>query len=835
MTGIVKHHSMALNRYNKKRNFATTPEPEGKAETKTASRFVVQRHHASHLHYDFRLELGGALKSWAIPKGPSLNPKDKRLAMMVENHPVSYINFSGDIPQGNYGAGNVIIWDKGNFIAVNKDQEKITEKQALAALHKGELKFILKGRKLKGEFVLVHLHNDKKKDNSWLLIKHKDEYAVNNNYNSEDFVSDRVKKTAEKKFTKKKLHKNPQIPPPEKKLSQYYKPMLATPAEKAFDNKEWIFEIKWDGYRAIAEWVDKKLKLCSRNGLSFLEKYPAIAEAVKKISHDAVVDGEIVLLDENLKPSFQKLQHFEDNTHLPLIYYVFDLLFLDQKDIRHLPLIERKKLLKKLLRKNKNSLLQYCDHIEEKGKDFFETAVKNNLEGMIAKKADSEYKCGIRSKDWLKIKHKKSREGIIVGYTQPRRSRKHFGALVLGQYDEGELKYMGHTGTGFDEKTLKELWNRMQPLITDHSPFNQRVKVNMPVTWLKPKLVCELNFSEVTEDGLLRHPVYTGLRIDKNFTEVKRSTEEPAALKENTNDKTIVVNKHEVVLSNLTKLYWPDDNISKGDMIKYYEAVADYILPYLKDRPLSLKRNPNGILDEGFFHKDAGGQAPAWISKINIHSESNDKTIHYIMCNNKASLLYIANLGCIEMNPWNSTSKKIDKPTYMVIDIDPSPKNSFDEVIQTALVVKSVLDKAGADCYCKTSGATGLHVYVPMGGKYSYEQVKDFAHIIAGLTVEQLNDITTIERSLSKRNDRIYVDYLQNRTGQTLASAYSVRPKPGAPVSAPLEWSEVKKGLSPSQFTIQNMLKRIQKKGDLFLPVLQKGIDLRKCLQKLEQ
>lgn len=290
-----------------------------------------------------------------------------------------------------------------------------------------------------------------------------------------------------------------------------------------------------------------------------------------------------------------------------------------------------------------------------------------------------------------------------------------------------------------------------------------------------------------------------------------------------------------MTLSNFEKIYWPEDKLTKGDMIEYYDAVADYILPYLKDRPLSLKRNPNGILDDGFFQKVSGEQAPEWVSRIDIHSESNDKTIHYIMCNDKASLLYIANLGCIEMNPWNSASKKTDRPTYMVIDIDPSPKNSFEEVIETALVVKSILDKAGADSYCKTSGATGLHIYVPLAAKYSYEQTKDFAHLVANLTVEQLSNICTIERSLSKRNDRIYVDYLQNRTGQTLASAYSVRPKPGAPVSAPLLWNEVKKGLSPSQFTIRNMLKRIQKKGDLFAPVLQEGIDLRKCLQKLEQ
>lgn len=847
---------MGLATYNKKRDFKQTREPEGKEDKKAGFRFVVQRHDASHLHYDFRLELGGVLKSWAVPKGPSLNPIDKRLAMMVEDHPVSYINFSGKIPEGNYGAGDVIVWDKGTFVPVNEKHEPITEKQALSNIHKGEIKFSLKGKKLKGEFVLVHLKSDTKKDNSWLLIKHRDEYALDK-YDSEEHTPAAALEASEKKkgkgVSKRFSTYTPVEPVEAKKLGEYYKPMLATLTDKPFDDKAWIYEIKWDGYRAVADWQGKKLQLYSRNGLSFIDKYPVIAEAVKTIKGDVVLDGEIVLLDEKGNPSFQKLQSYEDNQHLPLVYYVFDLLFLNKKDIRHLPLLQRKELLKEVLEKNQHELIHYCDHIEEHGIDFFNLARKQHIEGIIAKKADSEYTVGVRTREWLKIKNINSREAIIVGYTEPRNSRKYFGALVLAEYDGDTLRYMGHTGTGFDQAGLKELWNKMQPLVTDKSPFESKVKVNMPVTWIKPKLVCEIAFTEITNDGLLRHPVYQGLRIDKTTKEVKKQNEEPTPVKQvrgkksdivtvaeeenkdtGANDKEVTIDKHTLELSNLNKVYWPDEGYTKGDLLDYYEKIAKYILPYVKNRPMSLKRNPNGIADDGFFQKDAGGQAPDWIKKIDVFSESNSKTIHYLMCNDKASLLYIANLGCIEMNPWNSATPKIENPTYMVIDIDPADKNTFDEVIETAQVVKAILDKAGAPCYCKTSGATGLHVYIPIGAKYTYDQVKDFGHLVASMVVDQLPDTTSIERSLSKRGQKIYVDFLQNRKGQTLSCAYSVRPKPGATVSTPLDWKEVTTGLHPSNFNIKNIHARLDKIGDIFSPVLGKGIDLKKCLDKLE-
>lgn len=379
----------------------------------------------------------------------------------------------------------------------------------------------------------------------------------------------------------------------------------------------------------------------------------------------------------------------------------------------------------------------------------------------------------------------------------------------------------------------------MQPLVIKQSPFIKKVKVNMPVTWIKPKLVSQISYTESTKDGLLRHPVFQGLRDDKSINEVIKENEEPQTIDVMreilpTADLLLMIGSKSIQLSNLYKIFWPKEGFTKGDVIEYYKKIAPIILPYLKNRPLSLKRNPNGIIDDGFYQKDAGENAPSWIKKIDIHSASNNKTIHYIMCNDLPSLLYIANLGCIEMNPWFSTANKIDKPDYMVIDIDPSANNTFDQVIETALMVKSILDSAGADSYCKTSGATGLHVFVPMARKYDYDQVKNFAHVIATLTNEQLSNTTTLVRSLSKRgSNKIYIDYLQNRRGQTLASAYSLRPKPGAPVSTPLLWKEVKKGLNPLKFTIKTIHKRVEKMGDLFAPVLAKGIDIKKMSGKI--
>jgi bifunctional non-homologous end joining protein LigD len=615
--------------------------------------------------------------------------------------------------------------------------------------------------------------------------------------------------------------------------------MLAKLHDKAFDREGWIFEIKWDGYRAVAEVNGKNSRLYSRNGLAFENEYAVVFEELKRIKKKMVLDGEIVAFGENGMPSFQAIQQYDPAT-TPLVYYVFDILSLNGKSLKNSPLLERKQILKDLL--PESDIIKYCDHVEDNGKEFFELMQKQGLEGMIAKRGDSRYIEDSRSSDWLKVKHMLTDEAVIAGYTAPRGGRNYFGALILGSYENGKLKYIGHTGTGFNQKTLKEVYGKLQDLVTDTSPFEDKIKVNSPVTWVKPKLVCNLKFTEVTADGNRRHPVFMGLRKDKAAKEVKLEapveTEkaEPVTVEQKAMQKTTTISGKKLALTNLDKVYWPEEGYTKGDVINYYSEMAKHMIKYLKGRPQSLMRTPNGITGGAFYHKDAGENAPDWMETYPVWSDSSNKTVDYLLCNDKPSLLYIANLGCIEINPWNSTIKKPDHPDYFIMDIDPSEKNSFDQVIECAQVIKEILDKAGAESYCKTSGSTGLHIYVPLGAKYTYEEAKQFAEMIAQFAQEQLPGFTTLERSLSKRGkDRIYIDYLQNRRGQTLSSVYSLRPKPGAPVSTPLEWKEVKKGLQPTDFNIENIFKRIEKKGDLFAPVLGKGIDMLKAIKKLSE
>ncbi len=622
------------------------------------------------------------------------------------------------------------------------------------------------------------------------------------------------------------------------KLTHFIKPMLAKETDKAFDDNDWLFEIKWDGYRAISEIENGEVKLYSRNGLLFNNTYPVVTNALKKLKHNAVLDGEIVILNEAGKSDFQKLQHYEENTQYPICYYVFDILSLNGEDTGALPLTDRKKLLQQLIKKN--DVIKYSDHVIGKGIAFFNAAGEQNLEGIMAKKADSEYHKGVRTSDWLKIKHHKSEEVVIVGFTKPTGARKYFGALVLAIRNEKGLHYAGHTGSGFTDNDLKEVYDKLAPLKTGNSPFAEKVKTNMPVTWVKPKYICEIKFTEWTNDGKMRHPIFLRMREDKSVKDIDMTGTKTTGPLKASNKKIAAEPAHELVIgkikvrtSNRDKLYWPKEGITKGMMIDYYQTMATYILPYLKDRPESLKRNPGGITDKGFYHKDAGDDAPKWVKSIPLYSESAKKNIDYIICNDKATLAYLNNLGCIELNPWNSTTKALDKPDYMIIDIDPSAKNSFDQVIETALVFKKLLDKAGAMSFCKTSGATGLHIYVPMGKKYLYEQLRGFAEIICSMAHEQLPKFTSMERNLKKRGNKIYLDYLQNSRGQTIASAYSLRPHPGATVSTPLLWKEVKPGLTPAAFTIKTVPQRVKKMKDIFKAVLGKGIDLKKCLSRI--
>lgn len=854
---------MDLEEYKKKRDFERTSEPDAVIKKSSGKkRFVVQRHDASRLHYDFRLEMEGVLKSWAIPKGPSMNPSDKRLAIKVEDHPFAYRKFEGIIPEGNYGAGEVWIWDEGTYEPLYPGDGKENDEILLKELAEGSLKIILHGQKLKGEFALVKMHTAKEED-AWLLIKHNDKYAEAVPYDVEDHLTLNQRSTspspdhkkenkteAEQEQSARKIKKNRQAGKRylagQKKLTDFIKPMLSTPGGKPFDDEEWIFEIKWDGYRAIAD-LREGMQFYSRNGLSFMGRYPDVESGLLKQSQQMILDGEIVAYNRQGKPDFQLLQHYAEHPDVPLIFHVFDLLFLNGYSTRDLPLFQRKELLKEALLEM--PFVKYADHVERDGRTFFEAIQQEKMEGIMAKKKSSIYRDGLRSPEWVKIKDQQTAEAIIAGYTEPRGSRKYFGSLILATYEQGVLRYAGHAGTGFSEKRLKEIHALLQPLVTHKMPFTAKPVTNTPPTWVDPVVVCTMKYSEITDDGLFRHPVFIGVREDKTvedlYQESLKQSSDSSTVMPDAKSKARRDSKHtpgrkktevpEPTYTNTDKLYWKKEKITKGELIEYYLSVSDFLLPYLKGRAQSLHRFPNGIEKPGFYHKDAGDTAPAWVDTVSIYSESTDKNVEYIVCNNRETLGYLINLGCIDLNPWNNKIDFPNKPDYLIIDLDPSEKNSFSQVVETAKVTKELLDAIGVTAFCKTSGSSGLHIYLPMDAQYTYEQVRDFALILMQMVQKRLPRTTTLERALKKRGPKIYLDYLQNRAGQTVASVYSVRPKRGAPVSMPLEWEELTKDLTIGDFTIHNALIRLQKKGDLFRPVLEKGIDLMPVLNRLEE
>ncbi|QNL49404.1 DNA ligase D [Olivibacter sp. SDN3] len=831
--------SVTLKTYQKKRNFNSSLEPKAGAGKRQGKRlrFVLQRHHASRLHYDFRLEMKGVLKSWAVPKGPSLNPSDKRLAMMVEDHPYDYIRFEGAIPKGNYGAGTVYVLDRGTYNST--EENGVGEKALLRSLEEGNIKITLKGKILKGEFALVKMQNSD--DNAWLLIKHHDKYAVSDKFNLEDLVPKEIKEEGiafKKEHTEKsdqktgKKRKKSPIPDQGTALINLQKldgPMLATLQENLLEDPDWLYEQKLDGYR-IMSIIDKAVILRTRNGINYNKKFPSIVQALKEVKHMAVLDGEVVAEDENGDHVFQTLQQHAEEIDYTLKYYIFDLLALNGYDLRELPLADRKELLVLLLDKVRHPQIALLPYSLEKSEKMIAKAKHMNWEGIIAKKIDSRYLSGKRSSLWRKLKIRSSQEAIIVGFTSPEGSRSYFGALVLAVYEEKQLIYIGNCGTGFKDVILQELYKEMKQIEVKKKPFNKNITVQKEkkVTWIKPKIICEVYYSEWTADGRLRHPVYKGLRPDKKKEMVKQ--EKPITGREN--DITRKFGRKTLILTNQQKLYWPKDSISKGDLVDYYEQMATYILPYIKDRPLSLHRFPNGINKSGFFQKDLEiDQIPTWIKTTPIYAESVEKEIDYLVCNDVASLLWMVNLGCIEINPWMSTYRKQEQPVFAVLDIDPNGVD-FTKVIQVALTAKGVLDSVEVKSYIKTSGSTGLHIFIHLGAKYDYTIAKNFIQLLAELVHEQHADGTSLERSPSKRKGKIYLDYLQNRKGQTIVCPYSVRPKPEAPVSAPLHWEEVSSDLDIRKFTLHNMPKRVTNENP-WQAIFNQSVNLKTALNKL--
>ena len=854
----------SLAAYRAKRSPDRTTEPFGPVSPVIGRLFVVHKHAARQLHFDLRLEMDGVLRSWAVPKGPSYDMNDKRLAVKVEDHPLEYGDFEGIIPKGNYGAGGVIVWDRGEWVPLEDWRE---------GLEKGKLLFELKGYKLHGKWTLVKI---KKSERDWLLIKERDAYVKSpgDQFPEESVLSgltvDEVKagvtpETRLRRAVEEAGAVRQRVDP------HAVQPMLAESADDAFTRDGWLFELKLDGYRLIASKSHGEVVLRTRNGNDYTEVFPEIARAVKALPVEhCVLDGEVVVLDAQGIPRFSMLQQRgrlqspvdikRAAVELPATYYAFDLLALDDFDLRPLPLVRRKALLADAV--PKLGPVRYLDHIARDGEAFLAQVAALGLEGVIAKKADAPYRAG-RTEQWLKIKREPTGDFVVVGFTSPKGSRSHFGALQLGDYVGGTLVYAGRVGTGFDEKLLNDFGAALAPLVRATPPcrgpvvggvVTDAVPEIRTTTWVEPELVCEVRFREWTPDGLLRHATFVRVRTDKaprdcvrQEQQIPRSAQDDgtSVILNSAGDNVILRSASDegsagprpvaktINFSNLKKVYWPAEKYTKGDLIEYYRAVTPWILPYLRNRPLVMTRYPDGIDGKSFYQKDAPEFAPEWIRTIHIWSEDTQREIRYFVCDDEESLLYVANLGSIPLHIWASRVGALEQPDWCVIDLDPK-EAPFRDVIRTAQVLHRLCETIGLPNYVKTTGKTGLHVLLPLGRQVTYAQSRTLGELLARVVLQELGDVATIVRHVTKRGDKVYLDYLQNRHGQTIVAPFSVRPLPGATVSMPLLWSEVDDGLDPRNYTIRNAVDRMERlTADPCVAVLEQKPDLHQVLQRL--
>lgn len=822
---------MSLKKYSEKRHFDRTPEPGPSAKgpgTGTSRQYCVQRHHASHLHYDLRLEVGGALKSWAVPKGPTLDPGEKRLAMMVEDHPIEYGSFEGVIPKGNYGAGSVMLWDRGTY-------ELLGDASAEEQLARGDFKFRLHGEKITGEFALVRMKRGK--GNEWLLLKKKDA-AARPGWNTEDHaVSVLTGRTQEEIARGLEKIDRPKAGPT---LPDIGAPMLAQIGKgEPPSGKNWIYEVKWDGVRALCYIQDGHVRMVSRNGNVIDRQYPELSILPHHIkAQTAIMDGEIAALNDRGVPSFELLQrriNVADASsvatlarHHPVVFYAFDLLYLDGRDLRGLPLIERKRLLKEVLKPN--DVIRYSEHFTD-GAALLEAAKQQGVEGIVGKKTSSFYESR-RSGDWVKYKIHSSDSFLLCGFTEG--ARDHFGALVLGVQDGGKLKWAGNVGTGFDRKTMKTIYEKLAPLAIEKCPLEP--DKNLPkkdVTWVRPELVCEVEFANWTEDGRLRAPVWKGFRTDIDPSEVVRQNgDDPPAKRTTLLDSSLAeanltIDGHRLKFTNLNKVFYPKDGYRKRDLLNYYDAVAPLILPHLKDRPLSLKRYPNGIDEPFFFQKEVAASFPKWLRTGMADG------IRSVIGDNRATLLFLVNLGCIDHNPWMSRMGSLEHPDYLLIDLDPQ-ECSYEKIVEAALVVRKKLDHAELESFPKTTGGDGMHIFVPLQPRYTYEQVRSLAELLAHMVAHERPDLFTTPRAVAKREKgKVYFDWMQIGEGKTISASYAVRAYAGAPVATPLAWREVTPKLTPQQFHLGNALARFDRVGDLFEGVLKRPQRMEDAVDKL--
>jgi bifunctional non-homologous end joining protein LigD len=821
-----------LSEYRRKRGAERTPEPYGGDGTSRPGMFVVQLHDATRLHYDFRLEMGGTLKSWAVPRGPSYDPAEKRMAVHVEDHPVEYADFEGVIPDGEYGAGPSICWDRGRWVALE---------DPVKGLEKGKLLFRLYGYKLKGEWTLVRTARNPK---DWLLIKHKDAFAKKGGVPLVDrsiFSNLTPTELLEAKGPPAQVRAElARLAPPKKALEPgKVDVMLAEAREKAFTAPGWLFEIKYDGFRVLAFTEKGRVQLRFRRGRDVTELYPELVLALSKLTAESLVlDGEVVVLDEENRPSFQRMQRRSQLTRavdieravldLPVAYFAFDLLGFEGQDLRGLPLRGRKALLKTLI--PQAGPVRVADHFEERGEALFEQVERLGFEGVMAKKADAPYRAG-RSDAWLKIATHKSADFVIVGFTEPEGPRIGFSGLQLAAFEGKELVYCGSVGSGFDDEQLEAFRTELDTQRRETAPCAGSVPKQKGQVWVEPTRVCEVRFKGVTEDGLLRAPVFVRMREDKAPSECPRP---PPSGRLPEPPEPTPAERH-IPFSNLDKVFWPEDGYKKGDLIEYYRGIAPWLLPYLKDRPVVLTRFPDGIHGKSFFQKDAPEFVPAWIRREVMWSEDTQRDIHHFVCNDADSLLYLVNLGTIPLHVWSSRVTSLPQPDWCIVDLDPKDA-PFTDVVKVALAMRALADDIELPCYVKTTGSSGLHVLFPLGKQLTHRQSTSLAELISRVIAAELPQISTVARAMGERAKRVYLDYLQNGQGKLIASTFCVRPLPTAPVSMPLKWSEVTPRLTPRQFTIANARARLEELGeDPFAPVLVERPDLPRALARLSE
>jgi bifunctional non-homologous end joining protein LigD len=856
---------MSLELYRNKRNFQTTPEPRGRVRKKPGKQlaFLVQKHAASHLHYDFRLELNGVLLSWAVPKGPSLDPNEKRLAMHVEDHPMEYGDFEGVIPPKQYGSGTVMLWDRGTWIP-KEDPE--------TGYKMGKLKFELDGEKLRGGWTLVRSHGGKYNGGkAWLLIKEDDEHArraeqvkivedmpnsvasgrsieeiageADRVWHSNRSLADNVAAGAVSRARGARAANKARLEPGKlkgavkAKLPEIIEPQLATLVKQTPAGEDWLHEMKYDGYRMLCRIENGEVRMMSRNGRDWTEKFASVARSAARLPvESAWLDGEVVVIEADGRSSFQALQNaLSFGEGASFVYYLFDLPYLDGYDLRKAGLTGRKRLLETLLgggeaRVAKPGVLRYSTHIEGAGSDFFAEACRMRLEGIISKRADSPYHPG-RGHDWVKVKCGMRQEMVIGGYTDPEGSRSGFGALLLGVYEpDGSLRYSGKVGTGFNAASLSSLHKKLKPLTVSTPPFR-----NPPTGaearrshWVRPQLVAEVQFTEWTDDGTLRHPSFQGLREDKQATEVVREqvagadaeAAPPSAGKKRSartatkavaakgNGRDIVAG---VAISHPDKVLYPEANLTKRELALYYEAIGEWILPHVQDRPLTIVRCPDGWQKECFYQKNAKAGLHESISRIRV--DLSDGPAQYMMANAVSAIVALLQMGALELHPWGSTAKKLAFADRIIFDLDPADELPWDDVVSAAQLVRTLLEEIGLKGFVKTTGGKGLHVVVPIEPTLRWEAVKGFSKTVAELLCRTFPDRFTPKITKSTRRGKIYIDYLRNAEGSTAIAAYSLRARANAPVATPITWDELKKDVRFDHFnvkTVQARLKRMK-------------------------